>query len=183
MSYKKKKLAGPPIKRGGYFPVKDYMEHYKVPVQQEDEYHRKLRQEIEKSETSLSHFKDSEPHYKTNFAHENFTRQNMDDFQDSLFNRVMDELNEKQEVQPEVYESAKEVTDAIERNQDMGVVEFTEKMLTVDDDLSQINHDLDKLDNEMSKELLDTQDFLQDVTEILPDDLHRRKLNDSEVSF
>ena len=184
MSYKRKKFfTGAPVKRGGYFPVKDYMEHYRVSPQPEDEYHKKLRQEIEKSENSLSHFKDAEPHYKTNFASENFTRQNMDAFQESLFKRVMDELSERKDMSSEVYQSAKDVTEAMGQNQDMEVVEFTEKMLGTDDDILQINKDLDKLDSEISKELLETQEFLRDISEVVPDTMHRRKLNDSEVNI
>ncbi|WP_179365100.1 hypothetical protein [Nitrosarchaeum sp. AC2] len=183
MSYKRKKFIGAPIKRGGYFPVKDYMEHYRVLPQPEDEYHKKLRHEIEKSENSLSPFKDAEPHYRTNFAPDNFSRQNMDDFQDALFKRVMDELSERKDMSSEVYQSAKDVTDAIEQNQEMGVIEFTEKMLGMDDDILQINKDLDRLDNEISKELLETQGFLRDISEVVPDAMHHRKLNDSEVNI
>ncbi|KAF6247098.1 hypothetical protein C6990_05305 [Nitrosopumilus sp. b3] len=182
MSYKRKKFFGPPIKRGGYIPTKDYMEHYRVFPQQEDEYHRKLRQELEKNEHHMSHFRDTEPHYKTNPVQESFSKQNLDDFQDSLFNRVMEEMKERQEVSQEVYDNAKEVTEAIQQNQDMGVAEFTEKMLSMDDDISQINYDLDKLDNEISEELLDTQNFLNEVTEVIPDTLPQRK-SDSEVGF
>lgn len=173
---------GPPVQRGGYFPVKDYMEHYKVLPQQEDEYHRKLRQEIERNENSLSHFKDSEPHYKTNFTPNAFSKQDIDDFQDSLLKQVLNELSEKIEITPNVYETTKEVTETLEQNPDVPIVELTQKLLAVDDDISQFNHDLDKLDIEMSKELLDTQEFLQDINEIAGP-FPQRKLNDSEVSY
>lgn len=168
-----------PYKRGGYIPTKNFMDDYKVFPQQEDEYHRKLRQSIEKSENSVSHFKDSEPHYKTNFTPDTFSKRNIDDFQDSLLKRVMDELDEKIETTPEVYEVAKEVSETMEQNRDMPLVELTEKLLTVDDDISQINHDLDKLDSELSQELIDSQEFLQDITEVLPN----KRIDDSEVGY
>lgn len=160
--------------------MKDYRENYRTFPQHEDEYHRRMRQEIERNETNLGAFRNDEPRYKSSPIDYQST---LNDFQDSLFNRVLEDIKEKTEITPEIYADIKHVTETMEKNPDMPIVELTAKLLDEkrDDRMPEVNSHLEKLDRDLTELYLKDNGF--DEVSYSPDNFRNRKVNDSEVTY
>ncbi|GEM_PF-5173063 len=195
MAYGKKKSFGGigRISKGPHYsPGKNPMDAYRQPSHGEDEYHRKLKNAIEKSELrGPEHFFSKEPHYKTNFPTEvsnsRFSEPNMKEFADSVLKQVLEEINqEKTEITPELYNEVKEntidVTGAFEKilndtGDETTVQDFTKEMLNPDSEfdnkLNELNSKLDDADHRVDSYIADGS-LNQDIKEI-PDEFTRRK--------
>ena len=157
MNYKRKKsfggFGGGP-RGGSYLPKRDPMNAYKQFSQREDEYHRKLKQSIERDELSgPGNFRDSHPNYKimpVNIQENNLEKNSVDDIRESVFQQVMTKLkNENKEVTPELYERAQEqsefVSDKLAENQEKTALDFTEELLSNSDSIQESNESSDFL--------------------------------------
>ena len=173
------------------------MDAYRQPSHGEDQYHRKLKNAIEKSELrGQEHFFSKEPHYKTNFPTEisnsRFSEPNMKEFADSVLKQVLEEINqEKNEITPELYKEIKEntieVTGAFEKilndtDDETTLLDFTKEMLNseFDNKVNELNSKLDDVDHRVDSYIAD-KSLNQDIKEI-PDEFTRRKNTyDSEI--
>lgn len=202
MAYGKKKSFGiGGIYRGPHYsPGKNPMDAYRQPSQSEDEYHRKLKNVIEKNELrGPEHFFSKEPHYKTHFPTEvsnsRFSEPNMKEFADSVLKQVLEEINqEKTEITKELYKEIKEntteVTEAFEKilndtDDETTILDFTKEMLNPDSEfdnkIKELNSKLDDVDYRMDSYIADSS-LNQDIKE-MPDDFRRKNLYDFEVGY
>lgn len=204
MAYGKKKSSGGigGLYRGPHYsPGKNPMDAYRQPSQSENEYHRKLKNVIEKNELrGPEHFFSKEPHYKTHFPTEvsnsRFSEPNMKEFADSVLKQVLEEIHqEKNEITPEFYKEIKEntieVTGAFEKilndtSDETTVLDFTKEMLNPDSEfdnkVNELNSKLDDAYHRVDSYIADSS-LNQDIKEI-PDEFTRRKNHyDFEVGY
>ncbi|MEX2192994.1 MAG: hypothetical protein WD717_06415 [Nitrosarchaeum sp.] len=205
MAYGKKKSSGGigGIYRGPHYsPGKNPMDAYRQPSHGEDEYHRKLKNAIEKNELrGPEHFFSKEPHYKTNFpievSNSRFSEPNMKEFADSVLKQVLEEIHqEKTEITTELYKEIKEnttdVTGAFEKilndtDDETTILDFTKKMLNPDSEfdnkINELNSKLDDVDHRTNEDVVDTGTIIQDIGEVHQEFSRRKNHYDSEVGY
>ena len=144
------------------------MEHYRVPPQKESEYHRKLRQSIERDELSGPDvFRDSNPNYRIQEVKED---SDSGKFRESIIHDAIEQFKEQHnvdEIPEDKYEiaqdTAQELTEKLEdihsdSNYNPTVVEFTENFLDKEpreeqSDLSLMNEARQVIIDEKMKEV------------------------------
>lgn len=179
----KYKLRPKAFERSGYFPTKDMMEHYRVPIEKESEYHRKLRQSIERDELSgPDAFRESNPNYRIQEIKEDReSPRDWEKFRESILHDAIEQFkkqNNVDKVSEDKYEiaqdTAQEITEKLTEIQsndhyNPNVVEVTEQFLSkpevVEDnqsDLSLINDARQTIIDEKMKEV-DSLETLEQV--------------------
>lgn len=152
--------------------------------EQVDQYQENLKKSILQDELSgpSPFFNRAEIMYKdhlmNNFENQKAETGKLDEvIEQSLDNRIDDYAvsTGKSEVSEDSYQEMK--GDAIKEGQKW--TEIIDDPLAVDDSILELNKQLDNLNAEMYDEHLDTQEFIQNIDEVLD----RRRIDDSEVSL